>query len=163
MGTEIERKFLLTSSASEVLEAEGVAFRSREYIYQTYLAFTDDQEVRIRKKIDHLGRTSYMHTFKSGQGIAREEVEYAISGEVYEQLLQRTGLVPLEKVRTTVESGGRSYEIDEYKQVDLAVVEAEFASMDEASAFAAPPWFGRELGAEEEYRNKTLWMKLQTS
>jgi CYTH domain-containing protein len=161
MGIEIERKFLLTSSASEVLETEGVAFRSREYIYQTYLAFTDDQEVRIRKKIDHLGRTSYTHTFKSGKGMAREEIEYAISGQVYEQLLQRTGLVPLEKIRTTVECGGRSCEIDEYKQVDLAVVEVEFASVDEARTFVPPPWFGRELGAEEEYRNKTLWLKLQ--
>ena len=44
---------------------------------------------------------------------------------------------------------------------ELAVVEVEFASVDEAGAFAPPPWFGRELGAEEEYRNKTLWLKLQ--
>jgi adenylate cyclase len=162
MSQEIERKYLLATSAAAVLESGQATLLSREYIYQTYLAYTNEQEIRIRKKVDPQGKARYTHTFKSGQGMSREEIEYSISEDIYEQLLQRTGMIPLEKIRTTVGCEGRSFEIDEYRQVELAVVEAEFGSMEEAHSFVAPPWFGRELGAEEEFRNKTLWLKLQT-
>ncbi|MFC0213698.1 CYTH domain-containing protein [Paenibacillus chartarius] len=163
MSQEIERKYLLGLPAAEVLALPGVTVQATEYIYQTYLAYTNEQEIRIRKKVGRQGKERYTHTFKAGQGMAREEIEYEISGEIYEQLLQRTGVIPLEKIRTTLTDGsGRSYEIDEYKQVELAVVEVEFASLEEAQAFAPPAWFGRELGAEEEFRNKTLWLKLQS-
>jgi CYTH domain-containing protein len=55
-----------------------------------------------------------------------------------------------------------AYEIDEYKQVELTVVEVEFPDLDASERFVPPAWFGRELGQEEEYRNKTLWLKLQS-
>jgi CYTH domain-containing protein len=94
--------------------------------------------------------------------MVREEIEYAISEKVYKQLLANTKLIPLEKIRTKVEWQGQVFEVDEYKQIDLVVVEAEFPDLSAAEAFTAPEWFGRELGQEEEFRNKTLWIKLQT-
>ncbi|WNR45690.1 CYTH domain-containing protein [Paenibacillus roseipurpureus] len=161
MGAEIERKYLLPAFPEAEVARGELTFISKQYIYQTYLAFSDDQEIRVRKLVDSSGEAHYTHTFKSGHGMVREEVEYAITASIYEQLLERTGLIPLEKIRTTLEAGGFTCEIDEYKQIELAVVEVEFADVQEAQSFAAPSWFGRELGAEEEFRNKSMWVKLQ--
>lgn len=158
----MERKYLLTAAADDVLQAEDVTLVSRDYMYQTYLAYDGDQELRIRKIVDRDGGVRFTHTFKAGHGLSRQEIEYAISEPIYEQLLNRLNAVPLEKIRTTVESRGHRFEIDEYKQVQLTVVEVEFADEESARSFQAPAWFGRELGAEEEFRNKTLWLKLQT-
>ncbi|UQZ86387.1 CYTH domain protein [Paenibacillus konkukensis] len=162
MSTEIERKFLITAFPKEQLESEEVRFVGKRHIYQTYLAYSEDQEIRVRKLVDHEGRASYTHTFKSGHGLVRQEVEYEISEEVYRQLLMNTKFVPLEKIRTKVERQGLCYEIDEYKQIDLMVVEVEFEDEQAAQAFVPPHWFGRELGQEEEFRNKSLWISLQS-
>lgn len=162
MGAEIERKFLLPVFPATELENEEMKLVSKQYIYQTYLAFSEDQEIRVRQLVDSSGESHFTHTFKSGHGMVREEIEYSISEPVYKQLLDRTGLIPLEKIRTTVEFQGISFEIDEYKQVDLAVVEVEFPSLEAEERFEVPAWFGRELGAEEEFRNKSMWVALQS-
>lgn len=161
MGKEIEKKFLLPAFPTDELDKQTIKLVSKQYIYQTYLAFSEDQEIRVRKLVDSSGDSHYTHTFKSGHGMVREEIEYNISESVYKQLLERTGLIPLEKIRTTVECDGLYFEIDEYKQVDLAVVEVEFPDIADAERFEAPAWFGRELGSEEEFRNKSMWVALQ--
>ncbi|NHN34437.1 CYTH domain-containing protein [Paenibacillus agricola] len=162
MGTEIEKKFLLPAFPSAELEQEEITFVSKQTIYQTYLAFSKDQEIRVRKLVDKDGVSHYTHTFKSGHGLVREEIEYSISEDVYKQLLAGSGLVPLEKVRTKVEHKGYVLEIDEYEQIHLVVVEVEFPDVESANDYEVPGWFGKELGQEEEFRNKTLWLKLQT-
>jgi adenylate cyclase len=161
MSAEIERKFLLPAFPAAELENKEVTLVLKQYIYQTYLAFSDDQEIRVRQLVDSGGVSHYTHTFKSGHGLVREEIEYAISENIYKQLILHTGLTPLEKIRTTVDYHGIHFEIDEYKQIDLMVVEVEFPNVDAARLFPVPDWFGRELGQEEEYRNKTLWIQLQ--
>ncbi|MBE1444956.1 CYTH domain-containing protein [Paenibacillus sp. OAS669] len=162
MGTEIEKKYLLESFPEAILQNKELKLISTQHIYQTYLAFSDKEEIRVRQLVDHDGTSTFTHTFKSGHGMVRQEIEYPISEEIYRQLLGNTQLVPLEKVRTTVEHQGHRYEIDEYKQIDLLVVEVEFADESAAYSFQPPEWFGRELGQEEEFRNKTLWIGLQT-
>ncbi|SFL60158.1 CYTH domain-containing protein [Paenibacillus sp. 1_12] len=163
MGIEIEKKFLLPAFPQAVLDQENVTLVSKRTIYQTYLAYSKDEEIRVRQLIDVDGSCHYTHTFKSGHGMVREEIEYSISEDMYQQLLSRSKLIPLEKVRTTVDHYGILYEIDEYKQIDLVVVEVEFPDLDAAQMFKVPDWFGKELGQEEEFRNKTLWIQLQTS
>lgn len=162
MGMEIERKYLLTDFPTKQVESGEIRLLSTKRIYQTYLAFSDDQEIRVRELVDREGNSTFTHTFKSGHGLVREEIEYAISEEVYRQLLAKTGLVPLEKIRTKVEHESLVYEIDEYKQIELTVVEVEFDDEVAARNFKSPTWFGRELGQEEEFRNKSLWIGLQT-
>ncbi|UKS27571.1 CYTH domain-containing protein [Paenibacillus sp. HWE-109] len=161
MGSEIERKFLLPAFPTEELNREEVKLVSKQYIYQTYLAFSEDQEIRVRHLVDSSGSDYFTHTFKSGHGLVREEIEYSISESVYKQLLERTGLIPLEKIRTTLAYKELQFEIDEYKQVDLMVVEVEFDDLGAAQRFEIPAWFGRELGQEEEFRNKSMWVALQ--
>lgn len=162
MGTEIEKKYLLPAFPEALLQTKELTLISKKHIYQTYLAFSDKEEIRVRQLIDYEGNSTFTHTFKSGHGLVRQEIEYNISEEVYRQLLANTQLVPLEKIRTTVEQQGFHYEIDEYKQIDLLVVEVEFADESAAHSFQPPSWFGRELGQEEEFRNKSLWIGLQT-
>lgn len=161
MGKEIEKKYLLPAFPSKELDNQEISLISTYTIYQTYLAYSSDQEIRIRKLVDRDGKAEFTHTFKSGHGMVREEIEYSITEPIYEQLLQNTKFLPLEKVRTTVQYGSHLFEIDEYRQIDLTVIEVEFPDVAAAERFVPPSWFGRELGAEEEYRNKTLWIKLQ--
>jgi adenylate cyclase len=161
MSKEIERKFLLASFPAMELELKEMTMISQKRIYQTYLAYSEEQEIRVRQLVDNEGNSQYTHTFKSGHGLVREEIEYEISEDIYRQLLDHTKLVPLEKIRTTVEHRGFYYEVDEYKQVELTVVEVEFPDIQAAQSFVVPSWFGRELGQEDEFRNKTLWVKLQ--
>ncbi len=161
MGKEIERKYMLGAFPAEGLASGAIKFVSKKTIYQTYLAYDGNEELRIRKLVE--GETvEYTHTFKRGKGWSREEIEYDISAELYEQLLERLNRVPLEKIRTTLDLDGTLIEIDEYLQFDLRTVEVEFESEEAAKAFTPPAWFGPEVGGEEEYRNKKLWLDLQT-
>ncbi|MNL87284.1 hypothetical protein D3C87_2163670 [compost metagenome] len=52
-------------------------------------------------------------------------------------------------------------EIDLYTQLELAVLEVEFDSLEEAESFVAPEWFGKDVSVEKKYSNKTVWKELQ--
>ncbi|WP_206105445.1 adenylate cyclase [Paenibacillus thalictri] len=161
MSQEIERKFMLGRFPEQEIREGYLQFISRKEIDQTYLALSKGEEIRIRKLSEN-GEAEYTHTFKKGNGLSREEIEYAISEPIYSQLLAQSGKTPLKKTRTTVVAGELHYDIDEYRpQFDLTVVEVEFPDEASAHRFAAPDWFGREVGSEEEYRNKKLWRSLQ--
>jgi len=120
------------------------------------------QELRVRKIKDLAsGELEFTHTFKNGNGLVREEIEYAISESLYGQLIRASGAVPLTKTRTTAEWGGAIVEIDTYDQLELRVLEIEFGSEEEALRFEAPSWFGPDIGSTREFSNKTVWKKLQ--
>ncbi|MCC3377259.1 CYTH domain-containing protein [Cohnella sp. REN36] len=160
MSMEIERKFLLPELPETV--RERLAVRSEQRIEQTYIAIDDSQELRIRRITDlRTGKRAYTHTFKNGTGLAREEIEYAISESLYAQVAEAVGAVALTKMRTTAEWEGLVVEIDRYDQLDLAVLEVEFDSVEAAHAFVAPDWFGRDISGDKTYSNKTVWRSLQ--
>ncbi|WP_168119694.1 CYTH domain-containing protein [Paenibacillus sp. HB172176] len=162
MAMEIERKFLLPRLPREQIEAGTVTIRSQQRIEQTYLAMDDDQEIRVRRLMDSAtGSESYTHTFKKGNGMVREEVEYGISESIYKQMTAAFGLEPLTKNRLTGDWNGIGIEIDIYDQIDLAVLEVEFESLDEANAFVPPEWFGEDISSQKQYSNKTVWKSLQ--
>lgn len=159
---EIERKFLLADYPGSLLEDGTLRIKSEHRIQQTYLAMDANEELRVRKIVDlATGETTYTHTFKRGNGIAREEVEYAISENLYAQLIQAVRAIPLTKNRITACWGDTIVEIDRYDQIELTVLEVEFDSEAEAAEFAAPAWFGRDISAEKQYSNKTVWKQLQ--
>ncbi|MDR9855824.1 adenylate cyclase [Paenibacillus sp. VCA1] len=163
MALEIERKFLLPAFPAALIEENVLKIEKEQLIEQTYLALHEDQELRVRKIVDLAsGREEYTHTFKKGHGIAREEVEYAISEGLYEQMVAKHRAVPLIKKRTTAYWGDRVVEIDDYRQIDLLVLEAEFASVAEAENFEPPAWFGREISSDKQYSNKKVWADLQS-
>lgn len=159
---EIERKFLLEKFPEKEIELGHLTVLARQFFEQTYLALTDLQELRVRKiLVEKNGQQSksFTHTFKEGHGLARKEIEYEISEEIYEQLI--IGKQPLKKVRTKVQQGDTLFEIDDYTGFNMLTVEVEFTSVEEAERFEPPAWFGEEVGSEKEYRNKTLWVSLQ--
>ncbi|MEI7028245.1 CYTH domain-containing protein [Paenibacillus sp. y28] len=149
----------------EALIREGkLVIQSEQYIAQTYLAIEGDQELRVRKIEDmHSGGLTFTHTFKKGHGLAREEIEYIISEGLYSQVIQALGAIPLTKKRITAAWGDTVVEIDCYDQLELTVLEVEFASEEEAVAFAAPEWFGKDISMEKQYSNKKVWKDLQQS
>ncbi len=162
MAKEIERKFMLAEFPDSLVQ-EGVLVPAKEqHIEQTYLAIDDTQELRVRKIRDMAtGKHEFTHTFKNGNGLVREEIEYSISESLYEQLMQASGAIPLTKVRTTADWAGMTIEIDTYDQLQLRVLEIEFESEEAALGFQAPDWFGPDISSMKQYSNKTVWKKLQ--
>ncbi|MCA0758722.1 CYTH domain-containing protein [Paenibacillus sp. N4] len=162
MSLEIERKFLLAESPATVIEEQRLKVLSEQRIEQTYLAMDETQELRVRRIVDLAsGEVSFTHTFKLGNGLSREEIEYSISESIYEQVVKAFGFVPLTKNRITAEWAGRIVEIDIYDQIQLAVAEIEFDSEEAANAFAAPAWLGKDISSERQYSNKRVWRELQ--
>lgn len=162
MSLEIERKFLLAESPGTVIERQNLKVLSEQRIEQTYLAMDETQELRVRRIVDlGSGEVSYTHTFKLGNGLSREEIEYSISEGIYEQVVKAFGFVPLTKNRITAEWQGRIVEIDIYDQIQLAVAEIEFDSEEAANGFAAPAWLGKDISSERQYSNKRVWRELQ--
>jgi len=164
MSLEIERKFLLPEHPTALIEGNNLKVLSEQRIEQTYLAIDENQEIRVRRIVDLAsGDVSYTHTFKLGNGLSREEVEYSISNSIYEQVVKAFGFVPLTKNRVTAEWDGRIIEIDTYDQIELSVLEVEFDSEEAANAFAAPAWFGKDISSERQYSNKKVWRELQSN
>ncbi|MFF2093450.1 CYTH domain-containing protein [Paenibacillus sp. NPDC058174] len=160
MALEIERKFLLAQPLDAI--ADKLVKRSEQRIEQTYLALDANQELRVRRITDlATGEVTFTHTFKKGNGLAREEIEYSISEGIYAQVIQAFGAVPLTKNRITAEWNGIVVEIDIYNQIQLTVAEVEFDSVEQANAFAAPDWFGQDISTERQYSNKAVWKQLQ--
>jgi adenylate cyclase len=163
MSLEIERKFLLPEFPTAFIEGNDLRVLSEHRIEQTYLAIDENQELRVRRIVDIAsGEVSFTHTFKLGNGLSREEIEYSISNSIYEQVVNAFGFVPLTKNRVTAEWNGRIIEIDTYDQIELSVLEVEFDSEQTANAFIAPVWFGKDISSERQYSNKKVWRELQS-
>ncbi|HEY2494166.1 MAG TPA: CYTH domain-containing protein [Paenibacillus sp.] len=164
MSLEIERKFLLPGVPHDLIRQEILSVRSEQRIEQTYLAMDDNQELRVRRIVDiPSGHVEFTHTFKVGNGLSREEIEYDISESIYKQMIQAFRAIPLTKTRITATWGDTVIEIDCYDQIELTVVEIEFNSLEDAKAFVAPEWFGQEISADKQYSNKKVWRELQNS
>lgn len=162
MPLEIERKFLLPEYPKALIEEGSIVIVKEQVIDQTYLALDGDQELRVRKIKDlATGNVTYTHTYKRGFGLSREEVEYDISAGLYEQMIHSRGAIPLVKKRITAQWNGILIEIDDYRQIDMLVLEVEFASEEEANGFVAPDWFGRDISTDKQYSNKKVWRELQ--
>ncbi|MNI23204.1 CYTH domain protein [compost metagenome] len=162
MSLEIERKFLLNEYPEQLIKDGKLKVISEQMIDQTYIAMDEDQELRVRKIVDKLSEdVTYTHTFKKGNGLVREEVEYSISGGIYEQIISAFNYIPLMKTRTTAQWEGITVEIDQYHQIDFIVLEVEFESEKEAAEFDTPYWFGEDISSNRQFSNKTVWEELQ--
>ncbi|MGF1431643.1 CYTH domain-containing protein [Kitasatospora sp. LaBMicrA B282] len=149
MGTEIERKFLVTPTA-EVPAAGPPA----EPIRQGYLVVGATGETRLR---DRGGR--FTLTVKRGDGLVRGEWEVALTAEQFDALWPATEGARLTKTRREIPLGpATTASLDEYggQLAGLRVVEVEFPDESAATAFTPPPWFGPELTGHPAYGNRHL-------
>ena len=147
MAVEIERKFFVTDPPAGDILGPGVPLR------QGYLAGEGDVEVRVR-----IAPSGAWITVKAGRGAARTEVEVAVDPDEAEALWVHTVGRRLEKVRYRVPVTGGVAEVDRYggELEGLWTAEVEFPSVDAASAFVPPAWFGAELTDVDGWSNAAL-------
>jgi adenylate cyclase len=148
-GVEVERKWLVEAAPSEALAAPAGR------IEQGYLTIGDaGAETRLRRKGDR-----FWITVKSGTGLSRNESEVELTADQFEALWPATDGARLEKVRYSMPAGdGHLIELDVYSGAlaGLIVVEVEFDDPWGAESFVVPYWFGREVTADDAYRNQRL-------
>lgn len=146
MGTEIERKFLVTGEGWRAL-AMGPGQRLR----QGYL-HAGTPVVRVRLA----GEAGFL-TIKGPGLLSRAEYEYPIPAAEAAELLRSLCPPPvIEKTRTRVRHDGLVWEVDEFagQLAGLVLAEVELASPDQP--FARPDWLGREVTEDARYQNAAL-------
>ena len=152
-GKEIERKWLVDRDKIPYdLEKDADKYE----LTQTYLNFSP--EVRVR----NISNKRYIMAIKTGltekKGLAREETQYDITKEEYEHLLTKQEGETIYKTRYQIKIDGRTYAFDFFhEQLDgLTYLEIEFPSEDEANAFEAPSWLGKDVTNDINYQNQKL-------
>ena len=153
MGTEIERKFLLSGDSWQA-GAEGKLYR------QGYLSAAARRNVRVRI----IGDQGFLTVKGRASGITRLEFEYEIPLADAESMLDQLCLEPLiEKTRFLVEYAGLTWEIDRFAGVNAGLVVAEVELSDEDQEIELPPWVGREVTDDPRYLNSSLVEKPYTT
>jgi adenylate cyclase len=147
VGTEIERKFLVTEGALSELEAtHQVALR------QGYLSSEPGRTVRVRLQNDQ----GYLTVKGRARGFARPEFEYPIPEQDAEALLELCSRPLIEKWRHYVEYAGKVWEVDEFFGDNAGLVVAELELDSEDEIFERPPWLGEEVTMDPRYHNSRL-------
>lgn len=141
---EIERKFLVKN----IPDLTNTIYTE---ITQGYLSF--NPEIRIRQD-----GNKYYITKKSNGDISREEIEIEIEEKVYNILFNLIEENIINKTRYFVYANGKIAELNIYHGdlEGLSIVEVEFKSLEEASNFEAPLWFGKEVTYIDKYKNKNI-------
>ena len=146
MGTEIERKFLV-SGTSWKTAASGRDIR------QGYLSLDKERTVRVRAVEDQAWITVKGLTRR----FSRQEFEYEIPLEDARQLLESLCHQPLiEKTRYRVRHGENLWVVDEFHGANDGLVLAEIELASEQENFDRPPWLGAEVSDDARYFNARL-------
>ncbi|HEX7579010.1 MAG TPA: CYTH domain-containing protein [Thermoanaerobaculia bacterium] len=149
MGQEIERKFLVKGTAWKA-QAAGTLYR------QGYLSSVKERTVRVRIA----GEKGSLTIKGVSKGVTRTEFEYGIPVDEAAAMLDGLCERPLiEKTRYVAESGGYTWEIDEFHGDNdgLIVAEVELQSPDEKPPL--PEWVGEEVSSDPRYFNSNLVKK----
>jgi len=155
VSIEIERKFLADRPPSHEVLGVGA------HIRQGYLAEEGDVGVRLRL----VGGRAIL-TVKAGGGLVRTEVEVDLRADEAEQLWHHTTGRRIDKSRHRVVLAvdGAGVAVSVVAEVDvfhgglagLCMVEVEFTSVEGATAFAPPAWFGHEVTGDAGWTNAAL-------
>ncbi len=142
---EIEKKFLLKELPSDL-----ESFPHYE-IEQAYL--NRSPVLRIRKKAD-----AYFLTYKGEGMLAREEIEARLDAEAYAHLLAKVDGKVIIKTRYEIPYGKYLIELDVFAghMAPLVMAEVEFPSIEEATTFEPPTWFGEEVTTDAHYHNVNM-------
>jgi CYTH domain-containing protein len=157
---EIERVFLLRAVPDPL--PTGEVWR----IEQGYLppaAGTDPTQLEGRlRRVEHAdGRVEHVHTLKRGLGLVREEIERTIDAATFAREWPRTAGRRLSKIRTRITEGDRTWEIDRFLALSVALAECELPSPDAPLAIPAwlAPFIEREVTEEPAFRNAELALR----
>ena len=156
VNVEIERKWLLEGDVPEGLKVIGKC-----NMYQGYISTKPEVRLRVEKYDDN--NCKFEMTIKGEGGIIRDEVQYNITKSEYNRLISIGGLREcqlIHKQYTRYEHGKHSIEVsyvDKGLISEFAYIEIEFSSEEEAKAFKAPEWFGKEITYDSSYKMKNYW------
>ncbi len=146
MPMEIERKFLTDTLPEFVLDCKHTTME------QSYISLAP--EVRIRREDNNFVLT------RKGEGtLCRSEEEEIISEAQYNSYLPLAVTHPINKKRYYVPiQDGFIAEVDIFEGYlsGLVTVEVEFPSVHDSEIFIPPFWFGTEVTADNNYKNKNL-------
>ncbi|MBY0241246.1 MAG: CYTH domain-containing protein [Burkholderiaceae bacterium] len=146
MGIEIERKFLVTSSAWRQ-QGEAVLLR------QGYLSSHPSRVVRVRIE----GDGAVMTIKGKNVGASRGEWEYPIPMADAIEFLDKLCEQPIiEKYRRRIPYAGFVWEVDEFLGANAGLVVAEIELPSEDQAFDRPEWIGEDVTADKRYLNSNL-------
>jgi adenylate cyclase len=146
MGTEIERKFLVTG---EDWKPDAEARRIR----QGYLSVEPERTVRVRAADDRAWLTVKGLT----RGYTRVEFEYEIPAEHALRMLAELCVQPIiDKTRYALRHAGHLWEVDEFHGANDGLVIAEIELASEQDEFVRPPWLGDEVSDDPRYFNANL-------
>ena len=151
---EIERKWLVSiNDIPYDLKDKAI---EKEYIEQTYINFSP--EIRVR---DINNGEYYMMTMKGKSyfdKVAREEVNYGISEEEYNVLLQKKEGNTICKTRYTIIDNKNYLEFDVFEGEfeGLVYLEIEFKTVDDANKYEEPSWIVKEVTEDDSYKNGYL-------
>lgn len=147
MAREIERKFLVAGDDWR----RSVVLRVR--IRDGLVAAADGRKVRVRFYDDRATLTVKGRR----EGIGRDEFEFDIPRQDGLALLEgHCDGETIEKTRHHVPFGGFEWTVDVYGGPLAGVVIAEVELPSEDTEFPRPPWVGREVTGQAEYRKINL-------
>lgn len=146
MATEIERKFLVSSSGWRGT-TPGVKYR------QAYLASGAGVTVRVRVG----GSRGFLTIKGKAVGISRPEYEYEIPAADADEMIDRLAAGIVEKTRFEVRGpDGLLWEVDEFKGDNDGLLIAEVELSSEVQPVALPDWVGEEVTGDPRYYNAYL-------
>lgn len=145
MGTEIERKFLVTDS-TVVDGVDGTPIR------QGYLSRDPERTVRIRRA----GPRGIVTVKGKSTGASRSEWEYEIPADDADAMLDICEPPVLEKTRYKIDVAGRTWEVDIFHGANDGLVMAEVELDDVDAVVVLPAWAGREVTDDPRYYNASL-------
>lgn len=142
---EIERKFLISHLPFSL---EDFPFIQME---QGYLS--THPVIRIRKE-----NQDFFLTVKSKGYLSREEFNLPIEESSYFRLLKKIEGRTVKKKRYQIPYENHLIELDVFEDIlsPLMLAEVEFSSIQEATSFLPPSWFGKEVTYQKEYHNSYL-------
>ena len=160
---EIERKWLVST-------VPDIPFDFKWEVYQSYLS-AGTPEIRIRSQSllavngehdeEPVPLPFYMMTAKSDGDLSREEVEFYLSEEDYNEL---RGLIDAHPIHKTF----YEFQMQDGHSIDVSIVdqewiyaEVEFESEEEAKAyeFPFPECNPRDVTNEPYYKMKNYWIR----
>ena len=141
---EIERKFLTN-------ELPDLSRYERKHITQGYLNV--NPVVRVREDGD-----KYYLTYKGKGLLEREEANLPLTKEAFEHLITKSDGKIIKKTRYLIPYAPYTIELDIFEgdHAPLIMAEVEFPSREEADAFTAPHWFGKEVTYDKAYQNSNM-------
>ncbi len=146
MGTEIERKFLITSQ-DDIPRAKEVLY------HQGYLNDQKERVVRVRI----MGKRAFLTIKGLSVGATRLEYEYEIPLTDAGELLEHLCLKPtIRKHRRKIFFAGFTWEVDIFHGANEGLVLAEIELKHENEKFLKPGWIGAEVTGDPRYYNSNL-------